>query len=151
MPANDSPGEPVKGASRYSPEAYQFVMEALSCTVKQIGERRHLTGRELLNGIREFALDSWGLMARPVLNSWGVNSTDDFGDIVFSLIDAGLLAKTDQDKKEDFKQVYGFVEAFDKSYSPQLDKKGRIRRKMPRTRTDDEINWILPFQDTGFN
>jgi len=122
MPADQSQGEPVNGASRYSPEAYQFVM-----------------------------IDSWGLMARPVLNSWGVNSTDDFGEIVFSLIDAGLLAKTDKDKKEDFKQVYGFIEAFDKSYSPQLDKKGRIRRKMPRIRTDDEINWILPFHDTGFN
>ena len=94
MPANQSHGEPVKGTSRYSPEAYQFVMEALSCTVKKIGERRHLTGRELLEGIRDLALDSWGLMARPVLNSWGVNSTDDFGEIVFSLIDARAVGLT---------------------------------------------------------
>ena len=148
MQGGDPIDDIIRRDPRYSAEAYRFVMDALSYTIHQIGERRHVTGRELLFGIRDFALDCWGLMARHVLDAWGVRSTDDFGEIVFNLINAGILSKTDRDSKDDFKNVYGFLEAFDKSYSPELDKYGHIRRKIPPMRP---APWVPLIGDTGFN
>ncbi|HTW91057.1 MAG TPA: Minf_1886 family protein [bacterium] len=101
---------------RYKPEAYAFVHDALGHTCSKLEQRRHVTGRELLDGIKDLALTYYGPMAKAVLNSWGVRTTDDFGAIVFNLVDAGLLSKTEQDHVEDFHDVYDFDEAFVRSY-----------------------------------
>jgi uncharacterized repeat protein (TIGR04138 family) len=101
---------------RYKPEAYVFVHDALGHTWSRLNQRRHITGKELLDGIRDLALKRYGPMARAVLNSWGVRTTDDFGIIVFNLVDAGVLSKTDEDHIEDFHAVYDFDEAFVGSY-----------------------------------
>jgi len=148
MQANGALDELLERDPRYPAEAYAFVMEALSHTVNRVGERRHVTGRELLGGVRELALDSWGLMARHVLRSWGITRTDDFGEIVFNLVGAGLLSKTEEDRKQDFHAVYGFVEAFDKSYSLDLDEHGQARRKLPPVQLG---TWTPFLDDNGLN
>jgi uncharacterized repeat protein (TIGR04138 family) len=101
---------------RYKPEAYLFVHDALGHTWARLDHRRHVTGRELLDGIKDLALKRYGPMAQAVLNSWGVRTTDDFGAIVFNLVDAELLSKTEEDRVEDFHAVYDFNEAFVRSY-----------------------------------
>jgi len=99
--------------NRYKLEAYNFVMEALDFTRKQVGEPRHVRGQELLQGIREYALRQFGPMTRTVFEHWGVECTEDFGEIVFNMVNAGLMSKTPKDSKEDFKKGYDFSEAFD--------------------------------------
>jgi len=101
---------------RYKADAYVFVHDALGHTWQRLDRRRHITGRELLAGIKDLALKRYGRMARAVLNSWGVRTTDDFGAIVFNLVDAGLLSKTEEDHIEDFHDVYDFDETFVDSY-----------------------------------
>ena len=99
---------------RFSPESYSFVMGALGLTTKKLKRKGHVTGKELLNGIREYALEQFGPMSRSVLEHWGIKTTGDFGEIVFNMIDAGILGKTGKDTKEDFNNVFDFKEAFDK-------------------------------------
>ena len=101
---------------RYKAEAYVFVHDALGHTWARLDQRRHVTGRELLEGIRDLALQHYGPMAKAVLNSWGVKTTDDFGAIVFNLVDSGLLSKTEEDHIEDFHDVYDFDDAFVRTY-----------------------------------
>jgi uncharacterized repeat protein (TIGR04138 family) len=100
--------------STYSPEAYVFLMEALRFTQKKIKRTGHLSGAELLEGIREFGLEQFGPMTREVFSHWGVNSTEDFGKIVFNMVENKLLARTPTDSIEDFRNVYDFKEVFDK-------------------------------------
>ena len=97
---------------RYAPEAYHFVFETLAHTLARVGERRHLSARELLEGIREYAPLKFGQLALLVLERWGVHTTEDFGEIVYNLIEAKLMGKTDADAKDDFRGVYDFHEAF---------------------------------------
>ena len=99
---------------RYDPESYSFVMAALDFTAKKLGKTGHITGQELLEGIKEYALGQFGPMARNVLEHWGIKTTNDFGEIVFNMIDAGILGKTEQDSKEDFNNGFDFKAAFDK-------------------------------------
>ena len=115
---------------RFDPEAYNFVYEALDWTLKHITkpERRgnqHVTGRELLEGVRQYAIDQFGCLTRTVLDSWGVSTTDDFGEIVFNLVEYDLMGKQDSDSREDFHELYDFSEAFDLSpvfwYSVEKD------------------------------
>lgn len=116
--------EAVAKDPRYKPEAYIFVHDALGHTWARLDERRHVTGRELLEGIKDLALKRYGRMAKAVLNSWGVKTTDDFGAIVFNLVGAGLLSKTEEDRVEDFHEVYDFDEVFVRSYDvtgPEAD------------------------------
>ena len=101
---------------RYKLEAYVFVHDALGHTWSRLEQRRHVTGRELLDGIKDLALKRYGPMAKAVLNSWGVRATDDFGAIVFNMVDAGLLSKTEEDRIEDFHAVYDFDDVFVRSY-----------------------------------
>ena len=101
---------------RFKPEAYVFVHDAIGHTWARLDQRRHVTGKELLEGIKDLALKRYGPMARVVLNSWGIMTTDDFGVIVFNLVDAGVLSKTEEDHIEDFHAVYDFDEAFVGSY-----------------------------------
>ncbi len=79
-------------------------------------ESAHISGPELLNGIRELALEEFGLMTISVFRHWGVRSTDDFGKIVFDFIERGAMRKTDRDQLSDFCDVYGFEEVFDRDY-----------------------------------
>jgi uncharacterized repeat protein (TIGR04138 family) len=97
---------------RFKPNAYHFTMDAVQFTVRRAGEIRHVTGVELLNGMRELALDRFGPMAKTVFEQWGVRRTEDIGDIVFQLVERGLLGKTEQDKRSDFARGFDFEEAF---------------------------------------
>jgi uncharacterized repeat protein (TIGR04138 family) len=112
---------------RYRREAYLFVREGLDYTQKllvQSGQQgvRHVTGQELLSGIRAYALEVFGPMAMLVLQEWGVTRCEDFGEMVFNMIDCGLLAKTDADRREDFQGGYDFFEAFRRPFFPQTPK-----------------------------
>ena len=118
---------------RYHEQAYHFIREALDFTIKLLqrpteGPGRHIRGSELLDGIRQFALQEYGPMARRVLNSWGVHRCEDFGELVFHLVEHGVLGKTDEDKKEDFAGGYDFDEAFLKPYRPASHSAARRRR-----------------------
>ena len=106
---------------RYSREAYKFVQEGLEFTVQRRGKRGHVTGTELLTGLRDLARERFGLMARTVLNQWGVKSTSDFGEIVFNLVDEQIMSKQDSDTREDFANVYDFEEAFDRDTQIQIE------------------------------
>ena len=105
-------------AGPYPTTAYRFVREGLSRTVERSQglesseADRHISGQQLCMGLREFAIERYGLLAPVVLQSWHVHRTDDFGRIVFAMIDAGMLTKTPQDSFEDFRGVFDFGEAF---------------------------------------
>ena len=118
---------------RYAPDAYLFLSEGLQFTVKTIEEkdkaRRHVTGRELALGLRTYALQQFGPMALTVLAHWGIHTTRDFGEMVFLLIEAGLFGKTDEDKIEDFDNVYTFAAAFRAPFLPKFTAKRRPRRR----------------------
>ena len=108
---------------RYDREAYLFVREALEHTQKTIaknprGRIRHVTGQELLNGIRDFALQQFGPMTKTVLEEWGMRRCEDFGEIVFNMIAVGWLAKTSKDSRADFAGGYDFDDAFVKPFLP---------------------------------
>ncbi len=105
---------------RYKLEAYSFLMSVLNYTVSKLPKPRHVTGQELLEGIKEFGLEQFGPMTRTVFEHWGITSTEDFGNIVFNLVDVGLLGKTEEDSVSDFKGVYDF-EVFDKNYRYKLE------------------------------
>ena len=110
--------------SRYQRDAYLFVREALDHTQKMIGkpskkdEIRHVTGQQLLAGIRDYALLQYGPMAMTLLAEWGVRSCEDFGEMVFNMVECSLLAKTDRDTREDFKDAYNFAQAFREPFLP---------------------------------
>ncbi len=96
----------------YKFEAYSFVMAGLHDTVSKLSRPRHVTGRELCEGLRDYALEQFGPLARTVLEYWGIRSTKDFGKIVFLLIETELLKKTEEDSVHDFEKVYDFDQAF---------------------------------------
>lgn len=101
---------------RYGERAYLFVLAALEFAQGRLPQRRHLSGAELAWACRDFALEQFGLMAADVLGHWGVRGTEDLGRIVFLLIDAGLLARQESDRIEDFDHVYEFADAFRAGY-----------------------------------
>ena len=110
--------------ARFARDAYTFVREALDFTQKLAGKEtrgaiRHVSGQELLDGIRKFALGQFGPMAATVFEEWGVKSCRDFGEIVFNMVEIGLLAKTDKDTRDDFQNGYDFTDAFRKPFWPQ--------------------------------
>ena len=106
---------------RYKVEAYAFVMSALNHTLSKLERPRHVKGQELLEGIRECGLQQFGPMTRTVLAHWGVTSTLDVGHIVFNLVNASLLGKTDEDSLEDFRGGYDFAKVFDGVTEYRLD------------------------------
>ena len=110
----------AKIESRYSLEAYKFVFDGLQHTLSKLAEPRHVTAYELLEGIRELAKDKFGFLARTVFRNWGVLGTDDFGEIVFILVNYGLMGKTEDDRREDFENVYDFKKVFDEEYLAEL-------------------------------
>jgi uncharacterized repeat protein (TIGR04138 family) len=125
----------VQKDARYHRDAYLFVREALDHTQKLVnkaaksesraateelaeGKVRHVSGQELLAGIRAYALEQFGPMTLTVLNEWGVRRSEDFGEIVFNMVENHLLAKTKKDSREDFKDGYNFDEAFRQPFLP---------------------------------
>lgn len=102
----------------YPPAAYAFVQAGLRHTADRLTEEddrddsRHVSGQELCLGLREYALQEFGHLARTVLESWKIRRTDDFGRIVFDLVEVGLLRKTDEDSLADFESVFDFDDAF---------------------------------------
>ncbi len=98
---------------RYKPDAYEFVMQSLWFTQKKLKKSGHVSGRELLEGIREFALRQYGPLAKTVLEYWGVKRTQDFGEIVFNMVEKGVLGKTEEDSRNDFMDIYDFGDALD--------------------------------------
>jgi len=106
---------------RYDRDAYEFVRDALDHTRKLMGKEgrgQHVTGQELLNGVRDLALSKFGPMAITVFEEWGIRACQDFGDIVFNMIDAELLAKEKRDSRTDFEGGYDFYDAFRKPFLP---------------------------------
>jgi len=112
---------------RYTREAYLFVREALDHTQRIVSKGkparddvpRHVSGQQLLEGIRDFALQQYGPMAMTVLNDWGISRCEDFGEIVFNMVENSLLAKTDEDTRADFTGSYTFEDAFRKPFLPK--------------------------------
>lgn len=104
--------EVAKKNSRYPEEAYFFVLRGLNFTVSRLAKPRHVTGQELCEGMRLYAIEQFGPMAKDVLEHWGIAKTEDFGNIVYNLIKVKLLGKTEADSIEDFKDVYDFKSAF---------------------------------------
>ncbi len=110
--------------ARYHKDAYSFLREGLDYTQKRLSDRkksepRHVSGEQLLQGLRDFALSQFGPMAKTVLNEWGIQSCEDFGELVFNMVDQGLLSKTDTDSRDDFKPGFNFEEAFCKPFLPR--------------------------------
>lgn len=115
--------EIVEAVGLYPIEAYEFVQQGLAYTVQKLhGEKkdpkanRHVSGQELSEGLREFALLQWGFLAHTVLSRWNLRRTDDFGKIVFALVEHGHMNKTDEDTIEDFRNVFEFRSAFEEQY-----------------------------------
>lgn len=114
--------EIIKKDSRYKFDAYVFVMEALWFTQNKLKRKGHVRGGELLGGIREFAIEQYGPMTKAVFKHWGVRTTEDFGEVVFNMVENGLMGRTEKDSRDDFKNVYDFQEAFDSKDLFKLDK-----------------------------
>lgn len=111
----------LKRDPRYRVEAYHFIFEALDFTLSARGVgRRHVSGPEIMDGVRRLALERYGYLARGVFEHWGVTRTDDFGEIVFNLITWDLLQKTADDCKEDFYGLYDFEVVFDVAFEQSL-------------------------------
>ncbi len=124
-------GQTAVARFRFHNDAYRFVFEALHHTQQKLkrpsiqnldDERAHITGPELLHGIRELALERYGLLAKNVFAHWSVKSTADFGRIVFELIERGEMRKTDRDQLTDFYDVYDFDDALDHQYKIDVTK-----------------------------
>ena len=113
---------------RYYPEAYEFVMEALSFSQNKFKKSKHISGEELLAGIKALLLKKFGPMTMTVLKHWGIKTTDDFGNIVFNLVESKILAKDTQDHYDSFKNAYDFDEVFNKGYRKQLAKRLKTMR-----------------------
>jgi uncharacterized repeat protein (TIGR04138 family) len=122
----------VHECGRYPIEAFEFVRHGLTFTVQQIhGERQgkqqregdekssHVSGQQLSWGLRNYAVHRYGLLARTVLQHWGITRTNDFGKIVFAMVDSKLMAKTDDDDIRDFQNVFDFNTAFNPPERPQ--------------------------------
>jgi uncharacterized repeat protein (TIGR04138 family) len=115
-----------KEDARFDRKAYAFVRQALDHTVKEVkrkqpertGKSQHVSGAELLEGIRAHALEQFGPLTKTVLTAWGIRRCGDFGDIVFNLIEYNVLSKTESDRREDFTDLYDFDEAFVKPFLP---------------------------------
>ncbi len=108
---------------RYHEDAYEFVLDALNFSQKKFHRSRHVSGKELLEGIKERVMRRFGPMGISVLHYWGIKSTEDFGRIVFNLINKKLLSKNEEDCLDDFKDVYDFEHVFDQVYRRRLNRK----------------------------
>jgi uncharacterized repeat protein (TIGR04138 family) len=111
----------AKNDARYKVEAYIFVIEAMNYELEHLGikgpsKRRHVSAKELLDGVRSLGWERYGRLAKDVFESWGVRNTLDFGEIVFNLIGIGEFSKTDEDSKDDFADVFDFNKGLVEAY-----------------------------------
>jgi uncharacterized repeat protein (TIGR04138 family) len=138
--------ELLRRDKRYHLDAYVFVFDALRYAHEQLGmgsspgsiedtvvdrpteDERHISGQQLCEAIRLYAVKQYGGLAKSVLNHWGVQSTGDFGEIVFNLITIGQMRKTDSDRREDFDQVFNFDEGFRDTFGPLTSDTGKGRK-----------------------
>ena len=130
--------EIVRRDRRYAYEAYEFMFEALGHTQRMVGrapdedevpgEEHHVSGKEILEGAVDLAREEFGFMARTVFQQWGVRRTDDVGEIVFNLIEANLLSKTDTDSRADFHDVFDLDRALTEGFSIRLGDGTAARR-----------------------
>lgn len=102
--------------SRFDEKAFLFVLAGIEFCQQRLTERRHLSGRELALGCRDLALERYGVLARSVLEHWGLTSSASIGEVVFALVDVGLLSAQPTDSAADFLEVFDFHEAFDRNY-----------------------------------
>ncbi len=132
--------ESVVGSDpRYQRDGYIFLRDALDFTTKQQKKVkgvsvRHVTGPELLGGVRQYALKEFGPMVMTVFDSWGIRSCEDIGHMVFNLIGVGVFGKTEQDSIEDFKNVYDFEEAFVKPFAPAKPETAKPLAQLPASK-----------------
>ncbi len=141
----------LKVHSQYDAEAYNFVFEALDYTLKNVvntGRRanQHVAGPELLEGIRRLSINQFGCLSRSVFESWGVKRTDDFGKIVFNLVEFDLMGKQESDRPTDFENVYDFETVFEVTpyfhYSRERDEwKASYIPSSQRTRKRSRIKY----------
>lgn len=116
-----------KEDARYDPGAYTFMRHALDFTLGRIRKdenrsgHRHVTGQELCEGIRDYAIEQYGPMAHTLLENWGIERTEDFGQMVFNLVEFGIFGKTETDSLEDFVDVYDFDSAFSEPFRPSVE------------------------------
>jgi uncharacterized repeat protein (TIGR04138 family) len=101
---------------RFEPEVYDFTMQALEYTIQRVGERRHVRAEELLDGLSGYARLRFGLLAADVLAKWGVRSASDVGAVVFQMVDAGILARQESDRREDFNRGFDLKRSLEDSY-----------------------------------
>ena len=101
---------------RYAVEGYVFVLRGLHRRLAELEAPRHVSGVELAGSVRDLAIERFGLLARVVLEHWGIHSTEDIGEIVFLLVDHGVLTKEDNDRREDFADVFSFEDVFELDY-----------------------------------
>jgi uncharacterized repeat protein (TIGR04138 family) len=124
----------VEQDPRYDREAYHFLRDALDYTIKQRKKAKesgdHVTGQQLLDGIRQYALKEYGPMVPTVLGYWGVRRCEDFGEMVYNFIREGIFGKTENDSIDHFSGGYNFHEAFVVPYLPE---------KAPTRRSTTEI------------
>lgn len=131
----------VASDRRYERDAYIFLRDALDFTTKQQkkikgGTVRHVSGPELLEGVRHYALKEFGPMVMVVFEHWGIRKTEDIGHMVFNLIAAGIFGKTERDSLDDFKNVYDFDDAFVKPFTPgkeTTEPKSRLGLPAPKS------------------
>jgi uncharacterized repeat protein (TIGR04138 family) len=126
----------VKSDPQYDRDAYVFLRDALDFTTKQQKKAkgtsvRHVSGPELLEGLRQYALKEFGPMVMTVFDSWGIHSSGDIGNMVFNLIGAGIFGKTETDSIEDFRNVYDFQEVFVKPFAPEKLAVTKARAELP--------------------
>ena len=132
--------ESVVGSDpRYQRDGSIFLRDALDFTTKQQKKVkgvsvRHVTGPELLDGVRHYALKEFGPMVITVFDSWGIRSCEDVGHMVFNLIGAGVFGKTEQDSIEDFKNVYDFEEAFVRPFAPAKPERAKPPAQLPASK-----------------
>jgi uncharacterized repeat protein (TIGR04138 family) len=126
--------EVVRKDPRYTYEAYEFVFAALHHTQKILGRlphesggetpiapQHHVSGKELLQGIRDLARSEFGLMAPTVFRLWGIRRTDDFGEIVFNLVESKLMSKTDEDTRADFHELFDLDQSLVNDYRIEVE------------------------------
>jgi uncharacterized repeat protein (TIGR04138 family) len=121
-----------KEDARFDRKAYDFVRVGLDHTVKELRKKdaaraeksRHVSGPELLEGLRVYALEQFGPLTKTVLEAWGVRRCRDFGEIVFNLIEYNVFSKTESDRREDFSDIYDFEDAFVKPFQPARRPRG---------------------------
>ena len=115
--------------NRYKPDAYEFLLQGLSFTQKKLKKNTHLNGMELAIGLRDYAINQYGALASRVLAYWGINQTQDFGNIVFNLIEKKLLSKTKEDSRLDFAAVYDFKTAFSNVLADCLEQEIKAKKR----------------------